>query len=220
MSAGTALLDLLFPPKCPFCHRVLERPRDPLCPVCQEILPWLEGKAGERAIEFADGCYSPLAYRDGVVDAIRRYKFERTRAYCVPLGALMAQCLRDRLPDGADRITWAPLSKKRLRQRGFDQAGLLARVAGEGLSIPVVPALEKARHTQPQSGLEEDAARRANALGAYRLLPGGDMAGKRVVLVDDIGTSGSTLAECARLLREGGAAAVFCLTLAQARGDR
>lgn len=220
MSLREKVLDLLFPPKCPFCEKILEEPRAPVCPDCQPGLPWLEGKAGERKIDFADGCFSPLAYRDSVPGAVHRYKFSRVRALGKPFAALMSQCLADRLPEGADLITWAPLSRERLRERGFDQAELLAREVGRLLSIPAMPALEKTRNTGPQSELEEESARRANARGAYALLPGAVQAGKRVVLVDDVVTSGSTLSECAALLRQGGAERVFCLTLARARGDR
>lgn len=219
MSVREKVLDLLFPPKCPYCQQILEDPRATVCLDCQPRLPWLEGKAGERRIDFADGCFSPLAYRDAVPGAVHRYKFSRVRALGKPLAALMAQCLSDRLPEGADLITWAPLSKKRLRERGFDQAELLAREVGRLLSIPAAPVLEKTRNTGPQSELEEESARRANARGAYALLPGTDLSGKRVVLVDDVVTSGSTLGECAALLRQGGAEEVWCLTLARARGD-
>lgn len=220
MSLREKVLDLLFPPKCPFCRKILDDPRAPVCPDCQSKLPWLEGKAGERSIGFTDGCFSPLAYRDAVPGAVRRYKFSRVRALGKPLAALMAQCLSGRLPQGADLICWAPLSGKRLRKRGFDQAELLAREVGRLLSIPAAPALKKTRNTGPQSELEEESARQANARGAYTLAPGIDLTGKRVVLVDDVVTSGSTLRECAALLRRGGAAQVYCLTLAQARGDR
>ena len=219
MRVREKVLDLLFPPKCPYCQQILEDPRATVCLDCQPRLPWLEGKAGERRIDFADGCFSPLAYRDAVPGAVHRYKFSRVRALGKPLAALMAQCLSDRLPEGADLITWAPLSKKRLRERGFDQAELLAREVGRLLSIPAAPALEKTRNTSPQSELEEESARRANARGAYALLPGTDLSGKRVVLADDVVTSGSTLGECAALLRQAGAAEVWCLTLAQARRD-
>lgn len=217
MSVREKVLDLLFPPKCPFCQRILDDPRAPVCPACQPRLPWLEGKAGERKIDFADGCFSPLAYRDGVPGAVRRYKFGRVRALGKPFAALMARCLAGRLPQGADLICWAPLAKRRLRERGFDQAELLAREAGRLLDIPVRPVLEKTRNTAPQSELEEESARRANARGVYALLPGIDLTGKRVVLADDVVTSGATLGACAALLRQGGAEAVYCLTLAQAR---
>ena len=219
MSIREKVLDLVFPPKCPFCQAILENPRAPLCPGCQHKLPWLEGKRAERKVDFADGCFSPLAYGDAVRSAIHRYKFSRVRALGKPFAQLMSQCLEDHLPQGADLICWAPLSKKRLRERGFDQARLMAEEIGRLRAIPSGPALQKVKDTTPQSELEEESARRANARGAYALLPGVDLTGKRVVLVDDVVTSGSTLGECAALLRMSGAEQVFCLTLAQARKD-
>lgn len=219
MSVRERVLDLIFPPKCPFCQRILENPRAPVCPACRPRLPWLEGKAGERRVDFADGCFSPLAYREAVPQAVHRYKFSRVRALGKPFAALTAWCLEGHLPQGADLICWAPLSKKRLRERGFDQARLMAEEVGRLLNIPALPALEKVRNTGPQSELEEESARRANARGAYALLPGADLRGKRVVLVDDVVTSGATLSECAALLRQAGAEEVYCLTLARARED-
>ena len=218
MKPGQAVLDLFFPPKCPFCQRLLADPRALLCQDCQRELPWLTGKRGERKVDFSAGCLSPLAYRDRVPDAVQRYKFSGVRAYAGPFGTLMAQCLRDRPEIRPEVVTWAPLSRKRLRKRGYDQAGLLARRVGEALELPVIPLLKKVRHTAPQSGLEGESARRANALGAYEALPGSRAAGKRVLLVDDVVTSGATLSECARVLCQAGAAEVVCLTLAQAGG--
>lgn len=219
MKLGTVLLDLLFPPKCPYCQQVLAEPRAFVCPQCQDKLPWLVGTKGERRVDFTDGCFSPLAYRGAVPDAVLRYKFRPVRAYCVPFGAVMAQSLQDHLPEQADLITWCPLSKKRLRERGFDQAELLAKEVGKRLSLPVAGTLKKVRHTGPQSALEEESARRANARGAYARLPNADVKDRRIVLVDDVVTSGATMSECAGLLRMAGAAAVYGLTLAQARRD-
>lgn len=213
------VLDLLFPPKCPYCEKILDNPRVPACPKCEAGLPWLEGKAGERRIDFADGCWSPLAYDEVVRKAVHRYKFGRVRALGRPFGVVMAQCLTDHLAEGADLICWAPLSKQRFRQRGFNQAELMAREMGRLLSVPAEPVLMKVKDTGPQSDLAEESARRANARGAYALLPGVGLTGKRVVLVDDVVTSGATLGECAALLRQGGAEQVFCLTLARARGN-
>lgn len=219
MRLWTAALDLLCPPKCPFCQKVLDRPRDPVCPACRETLPWLPGARGERGVDFADGCFSPLAYRGAVPQAIHRYKFGGVRAYAAPFAALMARCLEERLPQMPHAVTWAPLSRRRLRERGYDQAGLLAGAVGRELALPLLPTLEKTRHTPPQSEQGDASARRANALGAYRLRPGLDAAGKSLLLVDDVVTSGATLGECCRLLRTGGAERVWCLTLAQARPD-
>ena len=211
------LLDLLFPPKCPFCQSILETPADPVCPACQKSLPWLVGRAGERKVDFIQGCCSPLAYRGAVREAIHRYKFSGVRAYARPFGLLMAQCVQDRPEMAPELITWAPLSRKRRRERGYDQGELLARAMAKRLGLPAVPTLVKARHTQPQSGLDSAEARRANALGAYALLPGAEVAGRRVLLADDVVTSGATLSECARTLLEAGAECVWCVTLAQAR---
>lgn len=211
------LLDLLFPPKCPFCQRILEVPADPVCPACQKALPWLIGRAGERKVDFTRGCCSPLAYRGTVRKSVHRYKFSGVRAYARPFGLLMAQCVQDRPEMAPELITWAPLSRKRRRERGYDQGELLARAMAKRLGLPAAATLVKARHTQPQSGLDSAEARRANALGAYAILNGAEVAGKRVLLADDVVTSGATLSECARTLLEAGAECVWCVTLAQAR---
>ena len=217
MNVWSGVKELMFPTKCPFCQKILERPEDLVCPDCQRKLPWLTGKSAERKVDFADGCFSPLAYRDRVPEAVRRYKFSRVNAYGRPFGLLAAQCAQDHLPQRPDVLTWVPLSRKRLRERGFDQAELMARAAGESLDLPVVPTLQKVRHTGAQSDLEEERARRSNVRGAYALLPGTDVAGKKMLLVDDVVTSGATLSECARVLKQAGARQVYCLTLAQAR---
>lgn len=216
MRVWNIFLDLLFPPKCPFCCGVLDDPRASLCPGCQPVLPWLEKKQALRKVAFTAGCYSPLEYRDRVRESIHRFKFGSVRAYAAPFGALMAQCVSDHGEINADLVTWAPLSRKRLRQRGYDQAGLLAREVGERLDLPVVRTLNKNRHTQRQSDLHDHAQRRANVLGAYVLRPGADVRGKRVLLVDDVVTSGATLSSCAKVLHQAGAEEVWCVTLAQA----
>ena len=94
---------------------------------------------------------------------------------------------------------------------------LLARRGGELSGLPAVPTLEKIRHTVAQSRIEDDSARLANVQRAYRLLPGVDLPGQTVVLVDDVVTTGATLSQCAALLRQAGAARVVALTLARSR---
>lgn len=217
MKPGGLLLDLLYPPKCPFCGRVLDRDERGLCSRCQAGLPWTAEGETEKAVEFCDACLSPLWYRDRVPDAVRRYKFEGGRNHAAAMGEWMAQCFAGRWNGPVDLVTWVPLSPKRLRDRGYDQARLLAERVGEVLALPVVPTLEKSRETGVQSRLEEESARRANVRGAYRLLPGADVAGKRLVLVDDVVTTGATLSECAACLRRAGAGSVAALTLARAR---
>jgi len=209
------LLDLIFPHKCPFCGRVLERYEQGMCERCQPVLPWTDGE--NDPVEFCDVSLSPLRYRDGVREAMHRFKFLRGQEHGDLFGVLMAQCLRDRLDETADAVVWVPLSRRGLRRRGYDQAELLARRVAEEMGLPLLPVLEKVRDTSVQSSIKGDSARRANVVGAYRVRAGVDLTGKHVVLVDDVVTSGATLSECALCLRLAGAANVYALTFARAK---
>ena len=214
MNLFRALLDLLYPSRCPFCGRVLERGEDRMCTLCQRGLPWTDGPG--PAVEGCDLCLSPLFYRGGARDAVHRYKFKGGAGLSGLFGELMSQCLGDRRDGPADLVTWVPLHSKRKKRRGYDQAELLARRVAELRGIPAASTLEKVRLTDVQSRQSAEADRRANVEGAYRALPGLDLTGRRVVLVDDVVTTGSTLAQCAACLRCAGAAAVVGLTFARA----
>ena len=210
------LLDLLFPPKCPFCEKVLDDPRAPVCPVCQRELPWLDEKDSFRKVDFTAGCWSVLEYRDLVRKAVHRYKFTPVRARGEALGKLMAQCAVDHPEIQPEIIAWVPLSAKRRRKRGFDQAEELAHSMGRELRLPVEGVLRKDRDTTQQSSIRDKEERRANVLGVYSLSPGVEVRGKCLLLVDDVVTSGSTLSACAKVLAEAGVEKVWCVTLAQA----
>lgn len=209
------LLDLIYPPKCPFCGRVLEKYEDGMCLRCQRSLPWTEGQ--NEPVEFCEISLSPLWFRDGARKAVHRLKFLRGSMHSHLLGTLMTQCLHDRWSDPVDVVVWVPMTRKKLRKRGYDQVELLSCRVAELAGLPVLDALEKIRETAVQSSIGRDSARRANVLGAYRVKPGVELEGKRVVLVDDVVTSGSTLSECAACLRIAGAESVVALTLARSR---
>lgn len=211
------VLDLLFPPKCVFCGKVLDTGEDGLCARCQRELPWLTDGEAELTGEFFSLCAAPLRYQDKVRDSVRRYKFKGRRGYHKLYGRLVAQCVHDHLAGRYDLITWVPLSPQRKKERGYDQAFLLASAAALELGEVAVETLRKKRNTDPQSGLTEDAQRRANVLGAYTSVDPELVAGKRVLLIDDVVTTGSTLSECARMLRTMGAEDVVCAALARAR---
>ena len=211
------LLDLLFPPKCVFCGKVLDSGEDGLCARCQRDLPWLADGEAELTGEFFSLCAAPLRYQDKVRDSIRRYKFNGRRGYHKLYGKLVAQCVHDHLAGRYDLITWVPLSSQRKKERGYDQAFLLASAAALELGEVAVETLREERHTAAQSGLTEAAQRRANVLGAYTPVDPELVAGKRVLLIDDVVTTGSTLSECARTLRTMGAKDVVCAALARAR---
>lgn len=210
------VLDLLYPPRCPFCGRVLEAwEEEGLCRRCQASLPWMEGSA--KSVEFCQACLSPLWYGNAVKRGMASFKFRGGRVHARVFALLMAQCLQDRWGEPVDWITWVPVSSERLRRRGYDQCQLLALRVGEMTGLQVVPTLEKVRDTKQQSLIVSSSARRANVVGAYAVKDGVDATGKRVVLVDDVVTSGATLSECAACLRMAGAEEVVGLTLARAR---
>ena len=216
MKLGEMLLNLFFPPKCVFCGKLLKKSGLLICPDCQDSLPWLIGDRAQRKVEFVSLCVSPLRYKAPVDESIRRFKFAGRHWYAKTYGVLTAQCVRDHLEGKYDLISWVPVSPKRKRSRGYDQAWLLARETGAALEEPVVSTLEKVRDNRAQSTLDDDAARRANVLGAYRAVDPALVAGKRVLLVDDVVTTGQTVSECARTLRMAGAEEVLCVTLAKA----
>ena len=139
------LLDLLFPPKCVFCGRLLASGERDFCARCQRELPWLAGPEAEQTGEFFTLCASPLAYRDQVRDSIRRYKFKGRQGYHKAYGRLVAQCVHDHLDGRWDLITWVPLSDQRRRERGYDQAFLLASAAALELGEVAVETLRKGR---------------------------------------------------------------------------
>lgn len=211
------LLDLLFPPKCVFCGKVLDAGEDGLCSRCQRELPWLTDGEAELTGEFFSLCAAPLRYQDKVRDSIRRYKFKGRRGYHKLYGHLVAQCVHDHLAGRYDLITWVPLSPQRKKERGYDQAFLLASAAALELGEVAVETLRKDRDNAAQSGLTEASQRRANVLGAYTPVDPELVAGRRVLIIDDVVTTGSTLSECARTLRTMGAADVVCAALARAR---
>lgn len=217
MKLPKALLDFLFPPRCPFCHAVVAEDGT-ICPECQEGLPWLTGNRALRRPDLLEGCASALRYEGGVRSCIHRFKFGRRWGYIRVLGPLAVQCARDHFPQDFDLISWPPLSPKRLRQRGFDQAQLLAQAVAEDRGMEAAPLFVKKNGVRRQSTLRDAASRRANVLGAFSLPEPGQVRGKRVLLVDDVLTSGATLSECARVLLQAGAGEVWGVTLASADG--
>ena len=213
MSFFEFCLDLLFPPKCPFCGKLLEK-GELLCPDCQSDLPWLQGIAAEKKVELTKGCVSVLRYQDKVRKAIHGYKFSGLSARSGVFGVLIAQSVTDH-GLAADLISWPSLSKKRFRKRGYDQAQLLAQEVGRRLNLPVMRTLDK-QERSAQSGIKGEAARRANLLGAYTAVGPENFQGKTILLIDDVLTTGATVSECAKVLRLAGAEAVVCATLARA----
>ena len=161
MKVVTFLLDLLYPPRCAFCHDFLETSGDGLCAHCRTGLPFAQN-GGRQRFSFVRACVSPLNYEGDVRASLLRYKFGGATGYAKVYGRLVADTVRTELAGEYDLVTWVPLSRKRLRERGYDQACLLARSTAKELGLPLTPTLHKQRNTQPQSGTGDAAKRRAN----------------------------------------------------------
>lgn len=214
MTLRERILNLLFPPKCPFCGRILDEPG--ICAGCRRDLPWTQGEEQERTLPGHVRCASPLFYEDRARDGVLRLKFRGASYAADSFGDLIASCAAEHFSGEFDTVTWVPVSRKRLKQRGYDQARLLAEAACRRWSVKPEPLLRKVTENAAQSGLREASMRRANVLGAYEV-DTDRIAGRRLLLVDDVVTTGSTMGECVRVLRDAGAAGVVCVTLARTR---
>ena len=210
-----ALINLLFPPKCPFCGKVLETPG--ICPACEKALPWTAETEGLRQGPGGLRCAAPLWYEGLTREGLLRFKFQGASAAAESLGELVARCAAERFSGEFDAVTWVPVSKKRLRKRGYDQAKLLAGELSERTGIPCCRLLKKTRNNPAQSGTGGAEKRRANVSGVYTALKPEKIKGKSILLVDDIVTTGATLSECGRILLSAGAGEVRAVTVARKR---
>ena len=205
------LLDLIYPPRCIFCGALLQGDETDLCRKCRASLPVAEEPI--RRGEFYACCWSVYYYEEKVAQSVRRFKFHGMRQYAEAYGRLLAmRILRGRVD--FDLLTWVPSSEKRKRSRGYDQTFLIAQSVARELGVACHSLLVKTVDNASQSSLNDSAARRANVLGVFDCWDEGAVKGKRILLIDDVITSGATLTECARVLMTAGAASVECATLA------
>ncbi len=164
-----------------------------LCEDCLNQLPWNDTPAVREGVI----CPAPLRYEEQAKRMIHALKFEGRRYLAEPLGRLMAECLRDVEADGLIPV---PLHPTRYRDRGFNQSELLCQAISQELSIPVWhTALQRVRDTRHQIGLSA-AERRENVKGAFQA--DACVAGKTLILVDDVFTTGATFAACVQELRD------------------
>ncbi len=208
------MLDLLFPPRCVGCGRGGHW----FCPGCvAAIAPALAWGAGLEPL--ADLWVTGL-YEDPLRLAIHALKYEGKRQLAAPLGRLLAATYQQRMQGRArlrfDAVLPVPLHPKRQAERGYNQSALLARGLAQGVGLPLrEDVLIRARHTPQQVGLD-NAGRRANVAGAFVCPPRhSPLTGQTLLLVDDVCTTGATLAACAETLRAAGAREVWGLTLAR-----
>ena len=212
------ILNLLFPPKCVLCRRLLAKEQTYFCPHCRVNTP--EFSKANFIISFVAGWTGVWYYKDMVRKSLIRYKFQGQRSYVHAYAQALALKLRQEQLDNFDVLTFVPIAPLRRFFRGYDQVAILAEALGKELGVSPIPTLRKIRNTPPQSGLPNVYRRRANVLDAYRVPNPDPVKGKRVLLLDDVITTGATASECARMLLSAGAKEVICAALGVAYHDR
>ena len=218
------LLDLAFPARCPGCGH--DGP--PICDGCLSALDACLGLPAGVPIGLPSNVPAPLLQLEwcapfgGIVRrALHELKYSGETRLAGPLGEAVARRW-SRVGAGGDLLVPVPVHADRRRRRGYDQAELIAIAAARHLRLPMAPLLERARATTAQFDLDRR-SRATNVAGAFRLRPGGPQHGARplgdrwIVLVDDVVTTGATLAACAAPLLDAGALGVSAITVARER---
>ncbi|HEX8679703.1 MAG TPA: ComF family protein [Chthoniobacterales bacterium] len=231
-----ALESLFYPTLCASCLEPVTE-RDHLCAKCAENAPRIrppfchtcsEPFDGEiTEIFFCANCAHRRLYFESAVSAYRSrgivrklvhdFKYHGQIHLRRPIAAWLSETLDDPRLHGRrfDTVVPVPLHPARQRERGFNQAELLAEVVCADAGLQLHPALERIRYTTTQTAFDR-AERMENLRGAFRLRRKADVRGSRVLLIDDILTTGSTLSECARVLKANGAVSVHAATAARA----
>jgi ComF family protein len=220
--AGAATIETVYPRRCAGCglrgvwvcdecFALVPLDDEPKCPRCGVPIGFSRCRCPDLALEI-DRFRAVGPYRQWLGASIRYFKYGGERARGDHLGELLASRINEFLP--FDCLVPVPLHRSRIRERGFNQAAILANVAGELLGVPVEEVLARNRDTGHQARLGAD-DRRVNVRGAFAVPNQNAVAGRRLVLVDDVMTTGSTLNACAKVLIEAGASWVGAVVLAR-----
>lgn len=243
MNPFSRLMDLIYPPRCGICHAFLGKNglihdgkeldlcrscRDsfvevasPLCPFCGR--PFSSGNGEDHACAEClviaphfDSARAPYVYDGLLMTAIHDLKYARKTYLARSLGPLLASFAASWLGGFKGLLVMpVPLHPKKLRERNFNQSLLLARHVASKLDADLdFLSLRRLRFTQPQTRLTGD-ERKRNVRKAFGVVEAAGLKGRTILLIDDVATTGSTLNECARVLKKAGASGVFCLTLAR-----
>ena len=236
------VIDIIYPPRCHICNRFLSAAEryhssiqlcnscltnlipitHPMCTVCG--LPFQTSTGSDhlcenclRKLPWYDFLRSPYLYSGPLMESIQRFKYNMETHLTSSLGHLLSSFAKESIPDREDYvIVPVPLHRRRLRERGFNQSLLLARILASELGNQLdYLSLIRNRYTQAQTGLKKK-ERRKNVKDAFSVIQPSAIKDKEILLVDDVFTTGYTLNECARTLKKAGAATVICLTMARA----
>jgi ComF family protein len=231
-----ALLDVILPPICHICHSFIPAADSlHICPTCRDKLPLVlsplcpvcgipfEGKGSDHICGSCithpphfDAAHANFLYEGPIRELIHSFKYNRNTHLRYPLALLTLEGLHPTVSTHAPHlIAPVPLHRSRLRQRGFNQAVLIGSELSRQLSLQMLPdVLVRTRRTEPQIDLTA-AERRLNVKGAFSVKRADTVTGKRILLLDDVMTTGSTMDECAKELKKAGADSVIAVTVAR-----
>ena len=207
---------------CEACDRKAPRIKAPFCAKCSEPFPggitetFSCANCAHRTLHF-ESAVSAFRSRGIVRKVVHEFKYGHHAHLRHPIADWLAETLEDPRLQGRrfDLLVPVPLHPARRRERGFNQAELLAELLSVRAAVPYRKALQRVRYTTTQTAFDR-AERMENLHDAFRLRKNSDVRGLRVLLVDDILTTGSTLSECARVLKSAGAISVYAVTAARA----
>ena len=231
MTFGRRIASVFFPERCVCCGEVIP-PGEGVCAACGAKLPRIgspvcpscgleKGRCTcRRRRRRYERAVAPFYYEGNIPSAILRFKQSGDATAAAYFGEQMAQTV-SRYYDGIafDGVTFVPSFSKRKREKGFNPGELIARAAAKELGLPLLPLLVKLTDTPPQKSLSAE-ERSGNVLGVFDLAEGADVSGKTILLADDALTTGSTLEECAKMLKIWGAEAVYAAAVAITAADR
>ena len=228
---GRRVLSVFFPDRCAVCGKVV-RPEEGICPDCRAAIPRVGipvcpfcGAEKEYCIcrkrrRHYESVAAPWYYDGGAASAILRMKASGDPVAAVTFAREMADTAEQYYGDIAfDGVVFVPSFGTTERRRGYNPGRMIAEELAALLGLPVLPALEKVIETKPQKGLTA-VERSGNVLGTFDLKEGADVAGKTLLLADDILTTGSTADECAKMLKIYGAEAVYVVACAITRPEK
>jgi len=210
------LLDLIFPPRCVFCGGLLKDGTDETCLRCRQTLPYtmandvaeIEGDNFSRAV-------SAFVYENYAADSIYRFKSRGCRQYAKTFAKYLVLAIEHYYREESfDLLVSVPMTKKKLAERGYDQAKLIAERLGSEIGVPYLPnALAKIKETAKQQNLSRD-ERKYNLAGVFEVVKANEIDGKSILLIDDVFTTGATVEECSYALIANGAERVCVATVA------
>lgn len=215
----------VFPRRCRYCGKVIT-PERQICEDCETNLPHIpvpvcplcghtktDCTCKQKKHKYKSIC-APFYYEDAIVQAIHRLKFENKDFLAEPFAADMAACIRREYADITfDSVTFVPFTKRQMRIREWNPSEALAKALAEHLGLPLEALLVKLYETKTQHTLASN-MRTGNVFGVFDIADPNAVAGKTVLLVDDIKTTGATLSECAKMLMLADAKAVYACTFA------